>query len=246
MSHFFATSGVLNKRLPMKNFKTLAQGTLVQGPAGLIGIVERITKASNGTQVVLLKTADGQSHYRIPLSSFSLPQQVDGQLSSYIEFSQAELARYRLASAKGSTPPAKANLPLHIPLAEETLTATTEVIQRGVVHLHKGVETQNQQIVVPVTTETAEIERIPADQFDSVHYTDPSVIVIPLTEERLVLHKETVITEYIVVRKRAQVTEQTLSDTVRREVLTITPESLANDEGPLVMINGSHETIEHH
>ena len=228
----------------MKAARTPASGTLVRSNDGIIGTVERIIhRSGKGGDAALVVAADGQTRYRIPLASLSTSQNSDGRQIAQLAVGGAALTRYQVAVAP--EPTVADDAMLRLPLAEEELVADTRPIQRGVVHLHKSVEEQTQQLVVPVTTETAAVERIPAAQFDATQDADPDVLFIPLTEERLVVHKETVIIEYLVVRKQQTVQQETVSETLRREVLTITPDAIRDDEVPLVQLEGEFETVEH-
>jgi|GEM_PF-6455321 len=131
-----------------------------------------------------------------------------------------------------------------VELAAEQLIATTQPFERGVVHLHKGVEEVEQHLVVPLAQEQAIIERIPAAQFDRSRPVDPDEIIIPITEERLVLHREVVVTEYIRVRKQRTMRNEEVRETVRREVLTVQPEDETDDADALPLVKMAEVTAE--
>jgi uncharacterized protein (TIGR02271 family) len=94
----------------------------------------------------------------------------------------------------------------------------------GMAHVHKGVEQREQRMAVPVYHEEAEVERVPADQFDARAQAEanPNDVIVPVVEERLVVHKETVVTEYIRIRKRLVTEQEQVLGQVRREYVTVT------------------------
>lgn len=111
---------------------------------------------------------------------------------------------------------------LRVPVAEEELVARKQPVPLGMAHVHKGVQTAEAQTQVPVYHEEAVIERIPADQLDPHASTNPNEIIIPVVEERLVVRREQVVTEYIRVRKALVSEPHQVVGEVRREYVTIT------------------------
>ncbi|MCA1598562.1 MAG: YsnF/AvaK domain-containing protein, partial [Chloroflexi bacterium] len=111
---------------------------------------------------------------------------------------------------------------LTIPLAAEELVAEKQPIVLGKIRVHKGVETVQQNMTVPVYHEEAIVEHIPVDQYDANAPTRPNDLIIPVTEEQIVVEKRTVIKEYIRIRKNIVTQEQHISDTVRREFVELT------------------------
>lgn len=111
---------------------------------------------------------------------------------------------------------------LRVPVAEEELVAHKQPVPLGMAHVHKGVETAEAQKQVPVYHEEAVIERIPADQLDPNAATNPNEVIIPVTEERLVVRREQVVTEYIRVRKALVAEPRQVLGEVRREYVTVT------------------------
>lgn len=125
-------------------------------------------------------------------------------------------------SATASVPGAAADADgLTLPLAEERLTASVLQGERGQVHIHKRVAYEQQRATVPFTIEEAIIEHIPADRFDPDAPRAADELIIPLVEERLVVRKETVVREYLRVRKQSRVERREVSGEVRREVAEI-------------------------
>jgi uncharacterized protein (TIGR02271 family) len=119
-------------------------------------------------------------------------------------------------------PAASGEVVARIPLVAERLVAQIRRIQRGIVRLHKAVLTEEQVLTVSLAQEEALVERIPAEQFDADAPLAPDETIIPVIEERLVVEKRRVITEYLRVRKRVVTHEHEVREQVRREVITVT------------------------
>jgi len=105
-------------------------------------------------------------------------------------------------------------------LHEEHLNVDKERVQTGEVNVSKRVVEDQQSIEVPVEREEVYVERRPVNESET--RTDAFVdendsIHVPLSEERVVVSKQDVVTEEIVVGKRKVQDTETVSETVRRE-----------------------------
>jgi len=103
-------------------------------------------------------------------------------------------------------------------LREERLRADKEVVDAGEVGLRKEVVSEQQTMDVPVRREEVYVERRPA----SGEVTDEEIgegeeIHVPVQEERVNVHKDTVVTGEVGVGKRAVQDTERVTDTVRRE-----------------------------
>jgi uncharacterized protein (TIGR02271 family) len=74
-----------------------------------------------------------------------------------------------------------------------------------------------QEISLPVFFEEAVVEHIPAADFDPAAQTNPNEVVVPVLEERLVVQKQTVVREYIRIRKDLMAQQADVRDSVRQE-----------------------------
>src|SRR5215210_157479 len=106
--------------------------------------------------------------------------------------------------------------------SEERVRAGTETATAGKARLRKWVETEEQQISVPVTKEKARLDTEPitdANRGDATSGADISEEEheVTITEERPVVAKETVPVERVKLTKDAETSEQTVSETVRKE-----------------------------
>ena len=113
-------------------------------------------------------------------------------------------------------------------LHEERLHVDKKRVQTGEVHVEKHVVEEQQTIEVPVEREEVYVERRPfnekgrdvnveAREGMAHAYEEEGRIHIPVTEERVEVTKNDVVTEEIVVGKRIVTDTETVSDTVRRE-----------------------------
>jgi uncharacterized protein (TIGR02271 family) len=110
-------------------------------------------------------------------------------------------------------------------LRGELLRAVKQRVQTGEVRLRKDVVTENQTINVPVTREDVIVERVPAENAGRTGVSgaigEGEEIRIPVSEERVSVTKEPVVTGEVRVQKRAVQDTQQVSDTVRHEELRV-------------------------
>lgn len=103
-------------------------------------------------------------------------------------------------------------------LSEEELEVGTRTEETGRVRLHKYVETEEQQVTVPVEKERVRVEREPitgGEASGGITGEDEEEIV--LHEERPVVSKETHPVEKVHLEKDVETVEETVSEQVRRE-----------------------------
>jgi uncharacterized protein (TIGR02271 family) len=111
-------------------------------------------------------------------------------------------------------------------LRGELLRAVKQRVQTGEIRLRKDVITENKTINVPVTREDVIVERVSADQVgrrpgNVGPIGEGEEIRIPVSEERVTVTKEPVVTGEVRVQKRAVQDTQQVSDTVRREEVRV-------------------------
>jgi len=237
----------------MNNYASILPGARVRSPDGFIGTVERLdyhwADSSEQPDRMIVRSDDGHWRYSIPLMFISAIMQGafhpivelrlnPDELTHYIveQIEPQEHARQPAAPAGNGaareTPAAMADDDaqspvLRMPVAVEELVVRKQPILRGKVHVHKGVETVEQQVDLPVYHEEAVIERIPAERYDDTA-ANPNEVLIPVLEERLVVRKESVVTEYIRVRKELVREQKQVRGQVRREVLRFDEERLGD------------------
>ena len=106
--------------------------------------------------------------------------------------------------------------------SEQQLHGGTEKVTAGKARLRKYVETEQQTITVPVTTEKAVLVTEPitdANRGDATAGRDISEEEheVTLTEERVVVAKETVPIERVRIEKAVETREETVTEDVRKE-----------------------------
>lgn len=119
-----------------------------------------------------------------------------------------------------------------IALHEEYLEPSVSPVDRGVLRVHRRVETVPSEILADVSHDEIEIERITiGQQVDTAPAPrqEGDTWIVPVVEEVLVVEKRLVVREEIrITRKR--VTEQIpIADTVKRQVIDIETESVSGE-----------------
>ncbi|HYX53560.1 MAG TPA: YsnF/AvaK domain-containing protein [Candidatus Limnocylindrales bacterium] len=111
----------------------------------------------------------------------------------------------------------------HIQLRGEMLRAVKERVQKGEIRLRKHVITENQTLNVPVTREEVIVEQVPASGTASVSGAigDQGEIRVPVSEERVRVTKEPVVTGEVRVQKRTVQDNQQVSGEVRHEEVDV-------------------------
>jgi uncharacterized protein (TIGR02271 family) len=115
-------------------------------------------------------------------------------------------------------------------LRGEVLRAMKERVQKGEIRLRKDVVTENQTINVPVTREEVIVERVDATGQTPVSGVigDEKEIRIPVSEERVNVSKEQVVTGEVRVQKRTVQDTEKVSDKVQHEELRVEREGDVN------------------
>lgn len=125
-------------------------------------------------------------------------------------------------------------------LREEQLDVSKNKVQTGEVNVHKEIIEEQKTINVPVTHEEIVIERRAVNNDTTAEPVGADeTIRIPVSEEQVEVHKNTVVTGEVGIHKReVQGTEQ-VQDTVRRE------EARVGKSGE-VKVDGSDELLRDH
>ena len=101
---------------------------------------------------------------------------------------------------------------------EEQLRVRKETVPAGEVDIHKEVRTEHQTIDVPVEKEELVIERRPTERrAASGPVGGDEHLRVPLSEEKVSVEKEPVVTEEVNVRKRASQRTERVDADVRKE-----------------------------
>lgn len=110
-----------------------------------------------------------------------------------------------------------------IQLRGEMLRAVKQRVEKGEIRLRKDIVTENQTISVPVTREEVVVERVSTGEAQplSGKIGDETEIRVPVSEERVSVVKEPVVTGEVRVRKQAIQDNQQVTDTVRHEEVRV-------------------------
>jgi uncharacterized protein (TIGR02271 family) len=102
--------------------------------------------------------------------------------------------------------------------SEEQLHVGTEKVQTGRARLRKAVVTENQTMTVPVTREEVRVVREPITAGDTVDaIIEEAAADVVLTEERVVVSKETVPVEKVRLGTETVTEQQEVTEPVRKE-----------------------------
>jgi len=222
-------------------------GTHVRTATGLIGSVERVDPhevdgVASGT--LLVRATDSARRYRIPLQLVEARgEEVDQSVVHTmvrLALDPADLERYIVGDDEDQDTRASAGSvaerhdtvvsaatardageTLRIPVFAEEMMVEMRPIQRGIVRVHKSVETTEQRLTTTLTHDDVIIERIPADQYDASTPPNPDETIIPVIKERLVVETRAVVVEYVRIRTRRVTEDQEVRAPVRREVVTV-------------------------
>ena len=114
---------------------------------------------------------------------------------------------------------------------EEELVTDTVVAEAGRVGIHKLVDHERVETVVPTNTEHAEFERQSAAEGDSgeVEVLPDGSVSIPVFEEELVIEKRLVVRERVIVRKHTVTEARRVEADLRRERVEVDAEPAVAD-----------------
>jgi uncharacterized protein (TIGR02271 family) len=110
-----------------------------------------------------------------------------------------------------------------VELHEEELAAKTRPVERGEVRVTKDVVAEQETLEVPVTEEEVEVTRRPVDRDVTAddHAFEEGTIEVPLRGEEVDIEKRARVVEEIDIDKAAKTHTERVSDTVRREEVTV-------------------------
>jgi uncharacterized protein (TIGR02271 family) len=110
---------------------------------------------------------------------------------------------------------------LRVQRAEEELTAGTREREAGQLKVRKRVRTDREQIEVPTRHEEVSVERVPASGEASEAEIGEDEVVVPVTEEEVVVGKRPVVKEEVRIRKDVVEDTEIVEEDVRREEIEV-------------------------
>lgn len=204
----------------MKATQSLPRHAEVHTTDGNIGILESVDTRplSGGEDLLVVRSPSGQL-YHIPGSPVSRVKREHRPVVIVLSIRLNAMDAYRASANRHAAPSesVRGAVILRVPLLAETLVVRREPMQRGSLHMHKGVESKPETRQVSVFHEEAVIERLSIDAYEREGPVGIDEFLVPIYEEQVVIGRRTVIKEHVLVRKTMVVGEQTVRDTVRRE-----------------------------
>src|SRR5829696_7565091 len=108
---------------------------------------------------------------------------------------------------------------------EEELAAGTREREAGQLKVRKRVRTDREQIEVPTRHEEVSVERVPVEGEASEAEIGEDEVVVPVTEEEVVVGKRPVVKEEVRIRKDVVEDTEVVEEDVRREEIEVEDET---------------------
>jgi uncharacterized protein (TIGR02271 family) len=110
---------------------------------------------------------------------------------------------------------------LRVQRTEEELTAGTREVEAGAMKVRKRVRTDREQIEVPTRREEVSVERVPVSGEATEAEIGEDEVVVPVTEEEVVVGKRAVAKEEVRIKKDVVEDTQVVEEDVRREEIDV-------------------------
>jgi uncharacterized protein (TIGR02271 family) len=110
---------------------------------------------------------------------------------------------------------------LRVQRSEEELAAGTREREAGSMKVRKRVRTDREQIEVPTRHEEVSVERVPASGEATEAEIGEDEVVVPVTEEEVVVGKRPVVKEEVRIRKDVVEDTEVVEEDVRREEVEV-------------------------
>jgi uncharacterized protein (TIGR02271 family) len=120
---------------------------------------------------------------------------------------------------------------LRVQRSEEELIAGTRQREAGSIRVRKRVRTDRERIEVPTRHEEVSVERVPVEGEASEAEIGADEVVVPVTEEEIVVHKRPVIKEEVRIRKDVVEETEVVEEDVRREEVEVEDQTQRRDRG---------------
>jgi uncharacterized protein (TIGR02271 family) len=111
---------------------------------------------------------------------------------------------------------------LRVQRTEEELAAGTREREAGAMRIRKRVRTDREQIEVPTRHEEVTLDRVPVEEGEATEAEiGEDEVVVPVTEEEVVVEKRPVAKEEVRIRKDVVEDTETVEEDVRREEVEV-------------------------
>jgi uncharacterized protein (TIGR02271 family) len=122
---------------------------------------------------------------------------------------------------------------LRVQRTEEELVAGTRQREAGSIRVRKRVRTDRERIEVPTRHEEVSVERVPVEGEATEAQIGDDEVVVPVTEEEVVVHKRPVVKEEVRVRKDVVEDTEVVEEDVRREEVEVEDRTQRRRDGGL-------------
>ena len=151
--------------------------------------------------------------------------QFEQQVYSYYGLQQSGSTEERGSYSEYSEGLREVEDDLRVQRTEEELTAGTREVEAGSMRVRKRVRTDREQIEVPTRHEEVSVERVPVEGDASEAEIGEDEVVVPVTEEEVVVSKRAVAKEEVRVKKDVVSDTEVVEEDVRREEIDIEDET---------------------
>jgi uncharacterized protein (TIGR02271 family) len=110
---------------------------------------------------------------------------------------------------------------LRVQRSEEELAAGTREVEAGAMRVRKRVRTDREQIEVPTRHEEVSVERVPVSGEATEAQIGEDEVVVPVTEEEVVVSKRAVAKEEVRIKKDVVEDTEVVEEDVRREEIDV-------------------------
>ncbi len=118
---------------------------------------------------------------------------------------------------------------LRVQRSEEELAAGTREVEAGAMRVRKRVRTDREQIEVPTRHEEVSVERVPVSGEATEAQIGEDEVVVPVTEEEVVVSKRAVAKEEVRIKKDVVEDTEVVEEDVRREEVDVEDDTTRRD-----------------
>ena len=147
--------------------------------------------------------------------------QFEQEVYSYYGLQQSGSSEERGSYSEYSEGSREVEDDLRVQRTEEELTAGTREVEAGAMKVRKRVRTDREQIEVPTRREEVSVERVPVSGEASEAEIGEDEVVVPVTEEEVVVGKRAVAKEEVRIRMDVVEDTEVVEEDVRREEIDV-------------------------
>src|SRR5829696_3610479 len=178
----------------------------------------------------LQQTSGGLSEARGTYAEYSSSETTGGSVLPVIATGDTESGEFREhppseegVSGEGSDLDDRDEL--RVQRSEEELAAGTREVEAGAMRVRKRVRVDRERIEVPTRHEEVSVERVPVSGEATEAQIGEDEVVVPVTEEEVVVGKRAVAKEEVRIRKDVVEDTEVVEEDVRREEIDIEDET---------------------